>query len=253
MNMNMEELSIGQVAKRTGVSARMLRHYDAIGLFSPTRTSGNGYRWYSAGVLPRLYRIVALRRSGLGLDAIARIVADDQSEADTLRGHIDELRAERKRLDALIQALEEQVVLLGESNTITSAKQDAHDDERAAFAERLRKTFGQAAAESLGANPLEQLSSADIEHITAEMRGLMEAFAELMIAEVSPESPEAQAVVQKHHELTSRYWQSDIETYRRMGTLYVTDPLQRSIVASADPRLPEWLAEAIRSFRSLPR
>lgn len=130
MNKNVEEFSIGHVAKRVGISARMLRHYDAIGLFSPTRISGNGYRWYSAAVLPRLYRIVALRRAGLGLDVIASIVADDQSEAHMLRGHIGDLRAERNRLNALIQALEEQVILLGEADTITSAARDDHDNQR---------------------------------------------------------------------------------------------------------------------------
>lgn len=73
-----------------------------------------------------------------------------------------------------------------------------------------------------------------------------------MIADVSPDSSEAQAVVKKHYELTSRYWRADVETYRSMGRLYETDPLQRRIAASADPRLPKWLAEAIHCFRVSP-
>ncbi len=150
------------------------------------------------------------------------------------------------------RALEEQVILLGESNGITSAAWESHENQRAAFAERLQKTFGEAATESLHVNPLEQLSSADIEHITAEMRGLMETFAEPMIAGVSPDSLEAQAVVKKPHECTSRYWRADIETYRRMGKLYVTDRLQRNIATSTDPRLPELLAKDICVFRGPP-
>ncbi|WP_256673551.1 MerR family DNA-binding transcriptional regulator [Nocardia cyriacigeorgica] len=53
-------LSIGDFARRGRVSVRMLRHYDALGLLRPDRIDpATGYRYYQAGQLARLNRIVA--------------------------------------------------------------------------------------------------------------------------------------------------------------------------------------------------
>lgn len=101
------ELSIGQVAQRTGASSRMLRHYDTIGLFTPSRISRNGYRWYDVALLPRLYRIVALRRSGLGLTAISEVLTEHVEEAAALGDHLVELRDQQDRLGELISAIED--------------------------------------------------------------------------------------------------------------------------------------------------
>jgi DNA-binding transcriptional MerR regulator/effector-binding domain-containing protein len=67
---------IGEFSKIAQVSMRMLRHYDAIGLFHPERVDAtSGYRYYSARQLPAINRIVALRMLGMSLDEIGRIVA----------------------------------------------------------------------------------------------------------------------------------------------------------------------------------
>ncbi|UQS26476.1 MerR family transcriptional regulator [Amycolatopsis thermalba] len=82
-----ERFSISQVAKASGVSARMLRHYDAIGLLPPGSVSSNGYRWYGRAELLRLQRIMMLRRLGLGLAEIGEVLRSQTVEAAALRGH----------------------------------------------------------------------------------------------------------------------------------------------------------------------
>ena len=47
---------IGELAKRTGVTVRALRHYDQIGLLVPSERSFSGYRLYSDLDVQRLYR-----------------------------------------------------------------------------------------------------------------------------------------------------------------------------------------------------
>ncbi|NJN79691.1 MAG: MerR family transcriptional regulator [Anaerolineales bacterium] len=60
------------------VSVRMLRHYDQLGLLTPSQTdSFTGYRYYSANQLPRLNRILALRDLGFSLEQIAEMLNDD--------------------------------------------------------------------------------------------------------------------------------------------------------------------------------
>ncbi|WP_260857287.1 MerR family transcriptional regulator [Microbacterium sp. 1.5R] len=74
--------TIGEFAALGRVSVRMLRHYDAIGLLTPTRVDARtGYRSYSIDQLPLLLTIVELRELGIGLDRIAELTAADDQDA----------------------------------------------------------------------------------------------------------------------------------------------------------------------------
>ena len=48
---------IGEVARRSGVSSRMLRHYDTLGLVRPTGRTTGGYREYSDADIERLLHV----------------------------------------------------------------------------------------------------------------------------------------------------------------------------------------------------
>lgn len=67
---------IGEVATRSGISARMLRHYDSIGLVSPTGRTRGGYRQYSDDDVRRLFHVEGLRSLGLGLQDVAVVLGD---------------------------------------------------------------------------------------------------------------------------------------------------------------------------------
>ena len=77
---------IGEFSLIAQVSGRLLRYYDEIGLLSPEYTDPQtGYRYYNAGQLPRLNRILVLKELGLGLDQIARLLDQDTS-SEEIRG-----------------------------------------------------------------------------------------------------------------------------------------------------------------------
>ncbi|MFF3417566.1 HEAT repeat domain-containing protein [Streptomyces sp. NPDC002698] len=67
---------IGEVARRSGVSARMLRHYEALGLVRPSGRTGSGYRKYSGDDIRRIFHIESLRSLGLSLREIGRALDD---------------------------------------------------------------------------------------------------------------------------------------------------------------------------------
>ncbi|MEI2796930.1 MerR family transcriptional regulator [Pseudoxanthomonas sp. F11] len=84
--------TVGQVAKRAGLTVRTLHHYDAIGLLRPSARSPSGYRLYDAADIRRLHLIVSLKRTGIGLDAIAGILAgNDLDPREVIRQQIAEL------------------------------------------------------------------------------------------------------------------------------------------------------------------
>ena len=77
---------IGEFSKIAQVSGRLLRYYEEIGLFNPEHTDPqSGYRYYSAGQLPRLNRILVLKELGLSLEQIARLV-DQATSTEEIRG-----------------------------------------------------------------------------------------------------------------------------------------------------------------------
>ncbi|MGW1890605.1 HEAT repeat domain-containing protein [Streptomyces sp. NPDC002004] len=67
---------IGDVARRSGVSARMLRHYESLGLVRPTGRTGSGYREYSGEDIRRIFHIESLRSLGLSLRDVKRALDD---------------------------------------------------------------------------------------------------------------------------------------------------------------------------------
>ncbi|MFW5419261.1 HEAT repeat domain-containing protein [Nocardiopsis sp. CNT-189] len=67
---------IGEVSEQSGISTRMLRHYDRIGLVSPSGRTPGGYREYSEQDVRRLFHVEGLRSLGLSLSEIADVLAD---------------------------------------------------------------------------------------------------------------------------------------------------------------------------------
>ncbi|WBQ01834.1 MerR family transcriptional regulator [Kribbella sp. CA-293567] len=93
--------TIGDFAAFGRVSARMLRHYDAIGLLRPAGVDAvTGYRHYTADQLSRLNRIVALKDLGFTLEQVGDIV-DAKVGPEELRGM---LRLRRAQLEARLSA-----------------------------------------------------------------------------------------------------------------------------------------------------
>ncbi|GAA5142784.1 MerR family transcriptional regulator [Nocardioides marinquilinus] len=106
-------MTIGEFARYGGVSVRMLRHYDALGLLVPASVDATtGYRSYSAAQFPRLNRLVALKDLGFTLDQVGRVL-DGGLSGDELRGMLrlrhEELEAQvdddRRRLAAVARRL----------------------------------------------------------------------------------------------------------------------------------------------------
>lgn len=87
-------LSIGEFARYAGVSVRMLRHYDAIGLLAPSTTDPfTGYRSYSFDLLGRANAVVALKELGFSLTEVKEIV-DHAVDAQELRRLLERRRSE---------------------------------------------------------------------------------------------------------------------------------------------------------------
>lgn len=68
-------LNIGQAAQTTGISAKMIRYYESMGIFTPSARSASGYRQYSEQDLHALHFIRSARDLGFSLSQITELMA----------------------------------------------------------------------------------------------------------------------------------------------------------------------------------
>ncbi|GAA4934367.1 DNA-binding transcriptional MerR regulator [Actinomycetospora succinea] len=89
--------TVGELAEATGLSVRVLRHWDERGVVTPSRTPA-GHRLYSAADVVRLHRAITLRALGLRLDQVAALLdGSDPDPAATLRAHLAGVDADLRR------------------------------------------------------------------------------------------------------------------------------------------------------------
>lgn len=71
-------MTVGELAKKMGVTVRTLQHYDKEGFFSPSAESDGGRRLYTDKDLIKLYQILSLKHLGFSLEDIkSRIISLD--------------------------------------------------------------------------------------------------------------------------------------------------------------------------------
>ncbi|MDH6574948.1 MerR family transcriptional regulator [Kitasatospora sp. MAP5-34] len=74
--------SIGEMARDSGLSVSALRFYDGAGVFGPARVDPRtGYRWYAPDQLADARLIARLRRVGMPLPDISRVLTADRADA----------------------------------------------------------------------------------------------------------------------------------------------------------------------------
>lgn len=98
-------LRIGEVVARTGLTERMIRHYERLGLIRPARSEA-GQRLFDGRTLTALATIQLLKRAGMKLETIGRWLENPLDAANLITAQIDLLRAESRRLDNALASLE---------------------------------------------------------------------------------------------------------------------------------------------------
>ncbi len=113
---NVQRMQIGELAERTGLSVRTLRHYDEIGLLRPSARSEGGFRLYTDEDESRLLLIRRMKPLGYSLEQMGELLAvvdglagapDDLALRARLDGIREEARARRDALRRQVEAADE--------------------------------------------------------------------------------------------------------------------------------------------------
>lgn len=91
--------SIGQLAERVGTATHVLRHWEDVGLLSPSRDS-SGYRRYTRDDLVRVLTIRSSQVAGMSLDQVRALLdVDSAARHEVLEAHLARLEEQRHELE----------------------------------------------------------------------------------------------------------------------------------------------------------
>lgn len=101
--MTKKTMSVHEVAKLTGITARTLHYYDEIGILKPTRLTEAGYRMYDDTALSRLQSILLFRELEFPLKEIKAILDSPNFDAsEAISQQIELLELKCKHIAELI-------------------------------------------------------------------------------------------------------------------------------------------------------
>lgn len=246
-----QELTVGQVAQRLGLTVRTLHHYDQIGLVTPSERSSSGYRLYTEADLERLQHVIVYRRLEMPLETIRELL--DASDAGDAAAHLRRQReAVTHRLDELsdlVAAIDRALEKTMSSQPITEAEmKELFGEGFEDYQDEAQERWGQTPEWKQSQQRTANYTKADWEAIKNEAGGIEARLAALFTAGAQPNSLEAMDAVEAHRTHISRwFYDCSLEMHRCLGELYVSDP---RFTAKYDghfeaPGLAEWIRQVI--------
>ena len=117
-------MNIGQAAKCSGLSAKMIRYYESIGLLQAAHRTDSGYRLYGQDDLHTLAFIKRSRDLGFSLEEVGKLLTLWQ---DRSRASADVKNLAHQHITALNQKIDELTSL---RNTLQDLVEHCHGDHR---------------------------------------------------------------------------------------------------------------------------
>ncbi len=240
--------SAHQLAKIAGVSVRTLHHYDEIHLLSPKRQQ-NGYRTYGEAELLRLQQILFFRELEFPLEEISTILSKpDFDMAIALKEHRTQIERKRLRLAGLIGTIDKTLAKISGEKEMTDeelfeAFWEKHVTE---YVPEAEQRWGNTEAYRQSKERTKHLKKQDYARMGKDADTLMRMLTKAI--DTGSKSEETQKLIHQHHESLRAFYNPTPELYRALGQMYVDDARFRAYFEKYDPRMPEFMRDAMNAY-----
>lgn len=247
-----EPLTVGDVAKLSGVSVRTLHHYDTIGLLKPALIRPNGYRYYKQAELLRLQEILFYRAIDLSLADIKALLDGPTPMPARLKKHRAELVRRAERQANMIATLDATISHLMEETTM--ANQDLYtpfsEETQAEYENWLIDTYGSGMADEIATSKAAIVSLP--EGVTGAMEALQIIEAQLVEAYeggLEPDHTDLHAVLEDQRALMAKLWGKPCPAEGIVGLadLYLSHPDFVARYERLAPGFSQWLPTAMKA------
>ena len=243
---------INEISKLTGVSIRMLHHYDKIGLLVPSKRNNSNYRVYSEEDVARLYQILLFKELEFSLKDIKRILDDEGFDKEEALKVQKKLILEKKnRLEKIIESIDDTIKNIGEK---TMSKKDfkafSYDEIRnhqEKYKEETKQKYGKSDAYKESKEKTSKYSKNDWENIMVDAASIYEELSKLM--DRNPADDEVQALVQKWRDyIIDNFYNCTIEIFRGLALMYVADERFTNNIDKYGQGLAKFLSDAMNIY-----
>jgi len=240
--------TVKQLSALAGISVRTLHYYDEIGLLKPSSLGDNGYRYYGDEALLRLQQILFYRELDISLKKIKLIVASpDFDVMEALHTHKLALSQRVEQLNRLINTVDNTI------NYLKGKKEMSNKQLFAAFSEEEEKKYF-AEAEQIydpaivkgSQKKWNGYSKEDKQRIGEEGNTAYEAI--VAAIPLGAMSPQAQAGVELWRKHMDYFWNPNLDQLLGLAEMYNTDERFKANFDKIDPRLAEFMREAVKVY-----
>ncbi|AFC32906.1 transcriptional regulator SkgA, mercury resistance [Paenibacillus mucilaginosus 3016] len=245
--------TVKEVAKASGVSVRTLHYYDEIGLLTPQRDETNGYRCYGEEELLRLQQILFFRELDFPLEDIRSLLGSDSFDRiGALEEHKRLLALRAERLRTLMNTIDQTIGRLkGERTMNRDELYEGFDQSKQKQYEReIIQRYGKQAEKHIeeSRERMKTWTKEDYDRVNGEYAELNRRMTSVLESGLTPDSPEAQGVVEDHFGVVSRFYTPSREMYAGLGDLYTDHPDFRKLYDAFHPRLADYWRDAMKAY-----
>ena len=241
--------TVGAIARLAGVTVRTLHHYDEIGLVSPVRRTGAGYRLYGRAEIERLQEVLFFRELGFGLGEIRRIVEEPgYQRAGALAHQRELLEARAGRLFALIEAIDRAMDTTARGTTMTPEEmlEVFGDFNPAGYQDEIEERWGGTDAYAESTRRVSRYTKTDWLRIQDEADAINQGCLELMARGVAPDSEAAMDLAERHRaHITRWFYECTPEIHAGLGQMYLADHRFKGNIDKVGEGLAAYLSAAI--------
>lgn len=175
---------INEVSKLTGVSIRMLHHYDKIRLLEPSKRTDSNYRMYNDDDIARLYQILLFKELEFPLQEIKQILDDkDFNRKEALKAQRNLIFKKKQRLERILESIDDTIENLGgETMSKDNFKAFGYEEvkkHQEKYKEETEKRYGNSDAYKESQEKTSKYSKNDWENIMGEASVIYEELAKL--------------------------------------------------------------------------
>ncbi|KOS61321.1 MerR family transcriptional regulator [Lysinibacillus agricola] len=240
------QYSIGEFAKKTGLTIRTLHYYDEIDLLKPSFTSSTGKRFYSNENIMQLQKIVSLKFLGYSLEKIHELIhLKDWDLKESLEFQKQEMLQKKEHLNRVIRTLDHALFMMDEQGTINAnifmtLIHNIHKEEEQK--EWLSSYFPKDMVE-------EMFNIPEQKHMELNKK-MAQVYSELKAAYgQDPGNPHIQSLLKQYFELSLELYPGTIELVKNLKDQDIEFEQNAQLFPSPlSSEEDEWLAHAMRFY-----
>lgn len=243
---------INEVSKLTGVSIRMLHHYDKIRLLEPSKRTDSNYRMYNDDDIARLYQILLFKELEFPLQEIKQILDDkDFNREEVLKAQRNLIFEKKQRLERILESIDDTIESLG-GNVMSKDNFKAFGYEEVKkhqekYKEETKKRYGKSDAYRESQGKTSKYSKNDWENIMQEAGAIYEELYKLM--DKDPSDEKVQELIEKwRNHITTNFYNCTIEIFRGLALMYVGDERFTKNIDKYGEGLAKFMSDAMNIY-----